>query len=93
MRQDDIEKALIELLKEVQQNTGDIGCEVTPATVPLHDLGFFDSLLALETTVALEEKLHTSWDEDSVFTEKDTTKALSVAEIARRLAAKSGVTA
>jgi hypothetical protein len=93
MTQADIEHALIELLKEIQANTGDTSCEVTSATAPLSDLGFFDSLLALETTVVLEEKLGASWEEDSVFTEKDSSKALTVAEIAQRLAIKSGAAA
>jgi len=89
----EIEQTLIDLLKELQTITGDATCEVTIATVPISDLGFFDSLLALETTVILEEKLGASWDQDSVFREKDTTKALSVREIAQRLAAISGAAA
>lgn len=86
----EIEQTLVALLKELQVTTGDSSCEVTILTTPLTDLGFFDSLLALETTVALEERLGASWDQDSVFTEKDTTKALTVAEIAERLAEPSG---
>lgn len=93
MTKDEIEQTLIDLLKELQVVTGDTSCDVTPATTPITDLGFFDSLLALETTVLLEDKLGASWDQDSVFVAKDNTKALTVAEIAEKLAAASGIAA
>ena len=93
MTKAEIEQTLVDLLKELQVTTGEGACEVTTATVPLRDLSFFDSLLALETTVVLEEKFGVSWDQDSVFTEKDATRPLTVAEIAERLAAISGAAA
>jgi len=40
MTQAEIEKTLIDLLKELQTTTGDASCEVTVATVPISDLGF-----------------------------------------------------
>ena len=93
MTKAEIEQTIVDLLKELQVTAGECACEVTAATVPLRDLSFFDSLLALETTVVLEEKLRASWDHDSVFTEKDATRPLTVAEIAERLAAISGAAA
>ena len=44
-------------------------------TSPLAELGFFDSLLAIETTLVLEERLKCKCSEDSVFVEKETAKA------------------
>jgi hypothetical protein len=93
MTKAEIEQTLVDLLKELQVTTGECACVVTAATVPLRDLSFFDSLLALETTVVLEERLGAAWDQDSVFTEKDGARPLTIAEIAARLAANSGAAA
>lgn len=89
----EIEQTLIDLLKELQDVTGDSSCNVTTTTMPLRDLAFFDSLLALETTVTLEEKLGASWDQDSVFVDKESAVALTVSEIAQKLATASGIAA
>jgi hypothetical protein len=45
-------------------------------------------LLAIETTLVLEERLGGSWDDESVFSDKETAEPLTIAEIAARLAAK-----
>lgn len=62
MTQGEIEQSLIAMLKELQAGTGEQAQDLTPATVPLKDLGFFDSLLALETTISLEEQLGISFN-------------------------------
>lgn len=90
MTQTEIEKVIIETLQELQAGTGEPPCEMTPATAPLSELGFFDSLLAIETTLALEERLGCSCNEDSVFKSKDGSEPLTIAEIASRLAQVSG---
>jgi len=90
MTQLEIEKTLIEMLKGLQAGTGEEPCEVTSATVPIKDLGYFDSLLALETTIVLEERLGRTFGEDSVFWDKETSEPLSVSQIAGRIARVPG---
>ena len=85
MNQGEIEQSLIAMLKELQAGAGESAQEVTPATIPLKDLGFFDSLLALETTITLEERFGTSFNADSVFSDKDSDEPLSVSQIAERI--------
>jgi len=82
----EIEQTLIEILRELQAGTGDQPCEITPTTTPLTDLGFFDSLLALETTIVLEERVGVSWKDDSVFADIESSNPLTVAQIADLLA-------
>jgi len=90
MTSTEIEKTIIEALKELQAGCGDAPKEITPTTFPLTDLGFFDSLLAIETTLVLEELLKCSCPDDSVFIDKETAKPLTVAQIAERLAPLAG---
>ena len=86
MTKPEIEKLIIETLKELQAGSGDAECEITAVVVPLSQLGFFDSLLAIETTLVLEERLGCSCGDDSVFKDKETEEPLTVAQIASRLA-------
>ena len=81
-----IEKIIIEALLELQAGTGETAQEISSATAPLADLSFFDSLLAIETTLALEEKLGCSCVESSVFKHRETEKPRTIAEIACQLA-------
>lgn len=85
MNQGEIEQSLIAMLKELQAGAGEPAQELSPATVPLNDLGFFDSLLALETTIILEERFGTSFDADSIFADKESTEPLTVSQIAERI--------
>jgi hypothetical protein len=84
----EIEKIIIETLQELQAGSGDEAFEISPAMVPLQDLGFFDSLLAIETTLVLEERVICSCGQDSIFRDKETSEPLTIAEIAARLAQK-----
>jgi hypothetical protein len=93
MTQSEIEKIVIMVLKELQAGTGDMSVEITSQTIPLQDLDFFDSLLGIETTILLDEKLGIKWNEDSVFTEVESSNQLSVAQIAVRLMRAVGVAA
>ena len=86
----EIEKLIIETLTELQAGTGEPGAEMTAATKPLADLGFFDSLLAIETTLALEQKLKCKCSNDNAFVEKGSAKLLTIAQIAARLAQIQG---
>lgn len=87
MNTNQIEEALIELLRKLQNVTSEQQpVEITGLTVPLSDLAFFDSLLGLELTVALEERLEISIEDQTVFSNQETEEALSISQIAERLA-------
>ena len=86
MTEAEIEIIIIETLRGLQAGTGEPECEITRATAPLAELGFFDSLLAIETTLVLEERLGCSCGDDSVFRDKNKPDPLTIAEIAARLA-------
>lgn len=86
MSQAEIEQTIIAMLRDLQAGSGDETYEITSATRPLTELGFFDSLLALETTIALEERLELTSDEDSIFMERKTATPRTIAEIAARMA-------
>ncbi|MGB2604927.1 MAG: acyl carrier protein [Candidatus Sulfotelmatobacter sp.] len=86
----EIEQIIIQTLAELQAGCEEPGREITPATTPLGDLGFFDSLLAIETTLALEQKLKCKCPHDNAFVEKDSEKLLTIAQIAVRLAKIQG---
>jgi acyl carrier protein len=88
MTPSEIETLIVETLRNLQQATGETPCEISAQVVPLSELGFFDSLLAIETTLVLEERLGGSWDDESVFSDKETAQPLTIAEIAAHLAAK-----
>ena len=88
MTKTEIEQIIVETLRELQVASGDSQCEISPVVVPLAELGFFDSLLAIETTLVLEERLGCSCGEDSVFKDKQTSQPLAIADIATFLAQK-----
>lgn len=90
MNQGEIERTLIQMLEVLQAGAEEERSEVGPATVPLTELGFFDSLLALETTIALEERFSVSFGEDTVFWDKENAKPLSVSQIAENIVKTSG---
>ena len=86
----EIEKIIIATLAELQAGGGEPDHEITSATRPLGDLGFFDSLLAIETTLALEQKLKCKCPHDNAFVEKDNEKLFTIVEIAAQLAQIQG---
>jgi hypothetical protein len=88
MTKTEIEQIIIETLRELQSGTGDTESEISTLVVPLKELGFFDSLLAIETTLVLEERLGCCFDDDSIFKDKQTAEPLAISEIAGRLAQK-----
>jgi hypothetical protein len=88
MTKTEIEQIIVDTLRELQVASGDMECEISPVMVPLSALGFFDSLLAIETTLVLEERLGYSCGEDSIFKDKTTSQPLSISDVASRLAQK-----
>jgi hypothetical protein len=93
MTRTEIEGIIIETLLELQAGSEEPDCLITVNTSPLTDLGFFDSLLGIETTIALEEKLGCSCGEGTVFKHKGTDQPLTIAEVANKLAQMSKVMA
>jgi len=89
MTKTEIEQIIVETLRQLQVASGDVERDISPVMVPLSDLGFFDSLLAIETTLVLEERLGCSCDDDSVFKDSETSQPLSISDIAARFAQKA----
>lgn len=86
MTSDEIETIIIETLVGLQAGSGGTRREITAATTPLVELEFFDSLLGIETTLSLEERLGCVCDASTVFKNKETDRALTIAQIASWLA-------
>jgi len=80
-----VENLVIELLTELQLLVTEEPAEITRATVPLRDLAFFDSLLGLEMTVALEGRLGIIIGDQTAFSHKETREPLSITQIAQRI--------
>jgi acyl carrier protein len=93
MSEIEVQGVIIATLKELQDGLGTSTSEVTQDTKPLLDLDFFDSLLGIETTLVLEERLGVSCPVDTIFTDKATGEPLAIAQIAFLLSVGSKVTA
>jgi acyl carrier protein len=78
-----VREALIAVLRQVQKTSGRPCPEITDATKPVGDLQGFDSLLAVEATVLLEQKLGCTIAEIPFFSETGT-RALRVSAIVER---------
>jgi acyl carrier protein len=86
MTTQEIELTIIETLKELEAGCGEPAYQMNATTVPLTDLKFFDSLLAIELSIALEEKFGCACNDGSFFSDKKTEKRFSISEIASHLA-------
>lgn len=75
--------ALISVLRQVQKVSGRSCPEITDATKPIGDLQGFDSLLAVEATVLLEQKLGCTLA-DIPFISEGGTRALGIGAIVER---------
>ncbi|WP_446745602.1 phosphopantetheine-binding protein [Silvibacterium acidisoli] len=89
----EVQGVIIATLEELQEGLGTDSSEITQGTKPLLDLDFFDSLLGIETTLVLEERLGISCAVDTIFKDKETGEPLAIAQIASLLSAVSKVTA
>jgi acyl carrier protein len=89
----EIQCVIIATLKELQSGLGTDPSEIALETKPLLDLDFFDSLLGIETTLVLEERLGICCQADTIFKDKATGEALPIAQIASLLSAVSKVAA
>ena len=89
MNRNDIERRLIETIREVQQLSGCKPVAIDTYTCPIKDLEQFDSLTGAETTFLLSTKLSCEFKagkgEVNVFVSKDGQRPLTVREIVNRL--------
>lgn len=88
----EVQRIIIATLEDLQKGLGADPSEITQGTKPLVDLDFFDSLLGIETTLVLEERLGVSCAVDTIFKDK-TGEPLAIAQIASLLSVVPKVTA
>ena len=82
MSGNDVEKAIVEVLTEIQTMSGADCPGMDSRTCPLWDLPQFDSLLALEATVELGARLQCEIPEDvNVFVDEKTNRPRRIGEI------------
>lgn len=84
MERENVLQRLLELLRKIQERSGEVPVALTEDSVPLRDLPKFDSLLALEASVEIETELGFV-GEDNLFFDDRTKRLLSVAEVVDRL--------
>src|SRR5262245_26757143 len=81
-----IRAALEKVLRQVQTVSGRPCPDITDTTRPIGELDAFDSLMAVEATVLLEQELNVALAEGTPFISTTGRKrALSVAEIVDRI--------
>ena len=91
MTREAVLKALLKVLKETQERTGQAPVELDETACPLRDLPQFDSLLALEVSVELEDKLGCR-SEDNLFLDDRTKQPLTVGQIGDLLCSRLDAT-
>lgn len=87
MTTDQIESKVLAVLREVQELSGRAWVDLSPSSQPIGDLDGFDSLIAIEATVLIEERVGCRCDKNSLFVTVDGTRALTVREVADRISA------
>lgn len=85
MELSEIESLVISVLEEIQAISGRPPIAISRATCPLTDLENFDSLNAVEATIALEGKLGTTFATNNILLDDDGKTPLNIAGITKRL--------
>ena len=85
MQAKEIETVIVGVLREVQTTSGRLWSDLNPDSRPLGDLEGFDSLTAVEVTVAVEQKLSCRFEIESIFASDDGKRALSLRQIGERI--------
>jgi hypothetical protein len=86
MSLDEIQVALLDVLKEVQTLGGHSWKRANPNDKPIEDLEGFDSLIAVESTVMMEVRLGCGdLGIDSIFVSEDGRRALTVQQITQNV--------
>jgi acyl carrier protein len=85
MDRQEIRRALIEVLAEIQTETGETLVEIDEETRPIGELPGFDSLTAIEVTIELAHRLGLEIPYENIFVNAKGTRALRIREITERL--------
>jgi acyl carrier protein len=95
MTVDEVVKTIVGVVTELQVASGRVCGELTGKTRPIGDLIGFDSLSAIEATVAIEAALATELDTDNIFVveNKGRKRAVTITEVAERVVKLLNVTA
>lgn len=80
---EDVKVKLIEVLQEMQNDSGYEGQPITGTTCPIDDLGWFDSLLCPVAITMLASVLNVNIPNDkNIFLSEDGTRRLTINELA-----------
>ena len=94
MTPENVQTAILQTLKDIQAVSGRAWHDLPLTAVPIRDVEGFDSLLSVEATMLVEEKLGCGeLKGDSIFISDDGQRALSISEIAEKvikMASKKG---
>lgn len=78
----DIEKALTEVITEIQTNSGLECPSLNKSIVPANDIPSFDSKIWLVATTMLATKIKTEIpDDENIFVDKKSNEALSISQV------------
>lgn len=81
MNPEDVKVKLIEVLQEIQSDSGYEATPITGKTCPMTELKGFDSLLCIEATMMLADKLGVEIPNDrNIFLSKDGEQWLTIDE-------------
>ena len=81
-----IETIMLNVLRDVQEISGEDYVDIGPGDKPLGRLAGFDSLKGIEATVMVQGRLGRAIERDSLFVSEDGRRATSLAEICAHLA-------
>ena len=84
MRLEQVQKAIIEVLREIQTISGREVVPMNSSTCPIGDLPGFDSLNGIEATLQISEKLGYDFSLDNLLVDDGGRRALRISEVAER---------
>ena len=90
MNRGEIKSAVVAVLREVQESSGEAYVDLAGGDEPIGKLDGFDSLTGIEATVILEERLGCEIERSSVFVSEDENRASTLAEICGLIAGLLG---
>lgn len=84
MKLEQVQKAIIEVLREIQTMSGREVVPMNSSTCPIGDLPGFDSLNGIEATLQISEKLGYDFPLDNLLVDDSGHRALKISEVAER---------
>ena len=81
-----IKTMVLDVLRDVQEISGEDYVDIGPGDKPLGTLGGFDSLKQIEATVMVQDRLGCEIERDSLFVSEDGRRATTLVEICGHLA-------